>query len=74
MAKKTITVSDISGEVINPGEGVKVVITLNASGHKYVLDAHDHEIEHIFNAARRVAKRRTPKSGGMATHAENAVA
>lgn len=58
MAKKTITVSDISGDVLNPGEGVKVHITFNSNGARYELDAHQHEVEHILNATHRVAKRK----------------
>lgn len=62
MAKKTITVSDISGDMINePGEGVKVVITFNSTGAKYTLDAHEHEVEDLVNQARRKPTRKYTK-------------
>lgn len=64
--QKTITVSDLSGDVINPGEGVKIQITDLSNGSKRELDAHRHEVEGLFNQARPITKRRYTRKAVVA--------
>lgn len=57
MAKKTILVSDLSGTIINPGEGVKVTLKLDDSSTPFVLDALRVEVEGLIQSAHRKPKR-----------------
>ena len=58
MSKKMFVISDFSGDIMHPGEGVHITITLHSNGAKYELDAHNHEVENLMNVAHRKPKRK----------------
>ena len=72
MSKKMFLVSDFSGDILNPGEGVRVTLTFHSNGSKFELDAHEHEVESLIQAAHRKPKRKyTRKSDDVAQVTHN---
>jgi hypothetical protein len=65
MAKKTVFVSDLSGDEISEGRGAQVTIKFSdARKGTIVLDVTDEEAEELGRKGRRQARRgRRPKSG-----------
>jgi hypothetical protein len=64
MAKKTVLVSDLSGNIIEDGKGATARVVYNDQ-RKGVREMHltDEEADRIFARARRVARRgRRPKA------------
>jgi hypothetical protein len=63
MAKKTVFVSDLSGQTIQDGKGAKVRITYtDARRGAAELDVTDRETDELSRKGRRVARRgRRPK-------------
>jgi hypothetical protein len=64
MAKKTVLVSDLSGDIIEDGKGATARVAYNDQ-RKGVREMHltDEEADRIFAHARRVARRgRRPKA------------
>ena len=64
MARKTVFVSDLSGEAIEDGKGAKVRITFtDARKGNAELDVTDQEAEELAKQGRKTARRgRKPKS------------
>jgi hypothetical protein len=64
MAKKTVFVSDLSGETLEEGKGAKVRITyVDARRGVAELDVTDKEADELARTGRRVARRgRRPKN------------
>jgi hypothetical protein len=64
MARKTVVVSDLSGEQIQEGKGARVAITFaDARKGTIVLDVTDEEAEELGRKGRRQARRgRRPKA------------
>lgn len=61
MAKKQITVSDINGEPIAPGNEARVVVL--TGGKRYELDASKDEVEFLILNGKEAARRgRPPKA------------
>ena len=64
MARKTIFVSDLSGEQIDEGTAVKITVTFaDARRGMYVIDAHpdDIEVKTLVEKGRKQARRGRPK-------------
>lgn len=65
MARKTVFVSDLSGQPIEEGKGATITIKFaDARKGVYVLDVSDAEAEELGQKGRRQARRgRRPRSG-----------
>jgi hypothetical protein len=64
VAKKTVHVSDLSGEEIRDGSGATIIIKFaDARKGQYVIDATDEEAEELGQKGRKQARRgRRPKA------------
>ncbi len=64
MARKTVVVSDLSGDPIEEGKGAQIAIKFtDARKGAYVLDVTDEEAEEIGRKGRKQARRgRRPKA------------
>jgi hypothetical protein len=63
MARKTILISDLSGEEIEEGKAAKIRITFeDARRGSYEIDCTAEEAEELARKGRRVARRGRPKT------------